>query len=99
MKRLESEVLVESLGNIVLRVHKQRVRGDLLPRLQAAIDGAAQQKLAEPRASLIGSTRKPSHPKAGHRVSRQLLAFDFSKTLPVDLRGTERVVAQDALRL
>src|SRR5450755_2033683 len=93
--RLESEMHIEGLGHIVLRIHNQGVCCDLLSSLQAAIDGAAQQKLAQTLASLIRSTRKPAHAKAGHWVSRQLLTLGFGKTLPVDLCRAERVVAKD----
>ena len=90
---------VEGLGHIVLRIHKQGVSGDLLSSLQAAIDGATQQKFAQAIASLICAAREPAHAKAGHRVARQPLALSVGKTLRVDLCRAERVVAQDALGL
>ena len=44
-QRPESEVHVEGLGHIVFRIHDQRIGCNLLPGLQASIDGASQQQL------------------------------------------------------
>ena len=58
-----------------------------------------QEQLAEAQPSLIGSTREPTHAKAGHGVSRQFLALGFGETLAIDFCRAECVVAQDTPRL
>jgi hypothetical protein len=39
-------VLVEARGGLIFRIDDERVGGDLLARVQAAIDRAADQQLA-----------------------------------------------------
>jgi hypothetical protein len=56
LQRLESERKAEGLKHLVLCIHNQRICRDLPSSLHTAIDGAAQQRLARFRASLIRST-------------------------------------------
>lgn len=90
---------IERFRDIVLRIHNQCIRRDLLSSLQATIDRAAQQQLAQALAPLICSTRQSAHRKAGHGVARQLLPLGFTDGLSVDLGRAECVETQDALGL
>lgn len=67
----------------------------MLPRLQAAINGAIDQQCAQPASLLARATSKAPQAKAGHGVAGQLLAVGGSESHVVHLGGTERVVAED----
>ena len=99
LEGLESEVQVEGFCQFVLRIHNQRAVRDLLSSLQAAVDRATRQQLAQDLAAPVCSARKPVHAKARHRKVRQLLALGFAQALAVRLRRAQPVVPQNALGL
>jgi hypothetical protein len=82
----------------VLGIDNQRKGGNVLPCLQAAIDGATDQQPADAASMLIRATGKTPHAEAGHGVAGQALAVGGCKPLAIHLGGTERVAAEDVSR-
>ena len=94
-KRSEAESLVEAPRGVVLGIHDERVRSELLANLQATIDRAAQKQLAQAAALLIASACQSAHANARNGIAWQSLSVRVRQTLDADFGGAERVVPKD----
>ena len=83
----------------ILRVYRQRKGSDLAAGIEAAIYRAANQQRAQPLPALICAGRKPPHTKTRNRIAWQFSPVTFGNLRKVDLRRTQGVVPENALRL
>jgi hypothetical protein len=97
-QKLEPEVLVERLDDLVLGIDDERVGCYLLSRLETSIDRATNEKFANASALLVGPAGEAAHAKAWHRIPRQSLSIRFSQSRDINLGCTECVEAQDERR-
>ena len=92
-------MLVESLCAHILRIDNQRERSDLLARLKASRDRAANQQFPDSLSLMRNTTGESPHAKTWHWIARQLLFVGLVECIYFDLRGAQAVVAKNVVRL
>jgi len=74
-------VFTKTLSLGVFRINQQRIRRHLLACLQAPVNGAPDQNLAQAGAKPVCAACQASHAKAGNRVSGEFFPFSTAELL------------------